>query len=172
MSLIDRCPFCKAKLVRPSGPKESPVLILGEFPGWKELVEGFPFVGEAGNVLRKELAREGLDLKQFRLSNLWLHTENKDNEECRNWNFEQAIKEAAEKKVVFLLGSDCANFFIGKGVMEISGLEVVSPLLSSVETIICSPNPAMVLRDGSKVGEVRLAIHRFAKILEKKGIVI
>lgn len=161
-SYPDTCPECGAELIKPRGPEDSPVLVVGEFPGKEEINRHKPFVGQAGEILRTELGRLGIDLYQCRVGNLWLHACN-DNRSCLAFGAGKIVEEANGKKLILLLGSDCAKYFVGKDVMGISGLTVTSDLLA-VPRIIAAPNPAIVLHKGC--GEFRLALERFKKLME------
>lgn len=161
---LTNCPICDKKLVTPRGEPDSPAVIIGEFPGRKEIERRIPFIGQAGRALRYELALMGLDMLNYRITNIWMH---RPNEKCFEWHKEQVIKEAKGKKVVLLLGSDCAELFIGKKVMEIAGLPVKSALLES-EFIVCSPNPAIVFQRNGKVGELRFALNTFKNLLSEQ----
>jgi len=59
---IDRCHGCpyQGKAIGPHGNPGSPIILVGEAPGSTEIVEGEPFVGRAGDILRKALAEAGL----------------------------------------------------------------------------------------------------------------
>ena len=169
----DLCTVCENMLVEPSGPSESPILIAGEFPGYQETMEGKPFVGEAGKVLKEEMKRLGMSLKEFRVTNLWLHQQpdKKDDwyagcfaESCKSFN-----KEARDRQAILLLGSECANYFVGKGVMSIAGLQVESPSLSA-PIIVCAPNPAICLQPKKSIGEFRLALKRFRDACREAGL--
>lgn len=160
-----KCPICNLKLVLPSGPHDAPILILGDSPGQEEIKEGEPFIGVSGRILRVELGRVGIDKKQCRVSNLFLHEKNKD---CLDWNLEQAIREARDRKAILLLGADCSKIFLKKNVTDVTGLFMTSDLLSC-KIIMATVNPASLLHE-SGVGEIRLAFKRFAKRLEKEGI--
>lgn len=153
------CPICGAKLVRPTGPKDSPLCVIGEFPGYEELQSLMPFIGNAGKVLYQELGRVGIDLKLCRVTNLWMHT---PKDECRDWHYEQAIKEGKERQGILLLGSDTARYFAGKSISEISGLPLDVAWFPNAQVVIATFNPASLLKSGG-VGEFRLAIHRFYK---------
>jgi hypothetical protein len=65
------------------------------------------------------------------------------------------------KKVVLFMGSELSKMFFDCGIMDISGLEVPSELFPGVR-IFASPNPATAAREA--VGELRLAIERFAEV--------
>lgn len=169
------CPVCKLPSVPPYGPKNSPILIMGEFPGKSELEWGKPFVGFTGKILKQELARAGLDIRQYRLANLWIHPPRKRDDEmyegCWNFTLQVALKEVQIRKAILLLGSECANTFIRHNVMDIAGLRVEDDCdLFKAEVVICSPNPASVIKENGVVGELRFALQQFVEAIEERGI--
>lgn len=160
---IYTCPICKNKDCVPAGGKESSkILLIGEFPGEDEIVTGKPFSGATGGVLRTELAKLGVDLSRLRLSNLWLHLPNK-NEDCLNYSIQQVIKEAKGKEAILLIGSDTVKYFTGKKVSQVNGLEVKSDYLSA-PLIMALIQPATVFH--GCVGELRFGLKRFADRIE------
>ena len=163
------CPTCGAGLVQPRGPLRSPILIAGDQPGWREKMKGLPLVGETGEVLYSELLRVGLSLEDFRLTNLWLHDEAPDELE---WHKKWLIREMQGRKLVLLMGSKVVMAMTGQPIMDVSGLPVRSPFAPKGCLVMASVNPAIVFKEGSTVGELRLAIERFAEQvgkLNKKG---
>lgn len=157
------CPVCASELVMPRGPKNADVLIISEMPGEDELASLIPFTGRSGKHLRKELALVGLDMGQFRITNLWSHEPN-DNEACYEYSLNLCLSEAKDKQIILLLGSDCAKTFVGKGVMEVSGLLIHSDILSA-PFVMCCPNPAIFQHQ--PIGEFRLAISKFSKLVKE-----
>jgi uracil DNA glycosylase superfamily protein len=171
------CPNCGEDGVRPSGNVLSKVLVVGEFPGRAEMERGIPFATHnmyttAGKVFRKELNRVGLDLNRWRVMNLWVHEPNpKDKqhyENCYKVGYDMVLDEAKGRSAILLVGSDVVEEFTGYSVMDVSGLQVESAVLSC-PIIYAMVNPALALH--RSVGEVRLAIEKFAKRLEMEGIV-
>lgn len=159
---IYTCSFCERDdLVLASGPKRAEILIIGEFPGKDEIKKGKPLVGATGKVLRSELARADLDMNQMRITNLWLHPKN-DNEDCFKYGLDQVIKEAKNKKAILLLGSDTVSFFCNEKVSEVSGLEVKSSYLSAPLVFACV-QPATVFHQS--LGELRLSLQKFSRMV-------
>jgi len=153
------CQSCgREDLVLPSGNKNSPIMLVGEFPGDEELKVGQPFVGPAGRVLKSELGKLGFSIHNAVLTNLWLHTKN-DNEDCFNEGLERLLKLSKGKELILLLGSDTVSFFTDYKVMEVSGLIVESTYFSG--KVMACPNPASVFY--GTVGEVRLSLEKFIR---------
>jgi len=158
------CPHCnRDDLVLASGPKRAKILIIGEFPGAEEVKKGVPMVGGMGGVLRTELGLLGLDMRQMRVCNLWLHPKNK-NGDCLLYGKNMAVKEAKDRDVILLIGSDTVKEFCDEKVSEVTGLEVKSPFLSAPLIIACV-QPATVFHGG--IGEVRLSLTKFAEKVKK-----
>lgn len=177
------CPICDEIGVPPCGPKNAKILLVGELPGSEELSAGRPFVGPTGKVFKAELRHVGIEFNLCRVANLWLHpmaepedkTKNEKvrvktlNEKCQHYALDIVLDEAKDREAILLVGSECANVFLGMGVMEVCGLQVESPMLSC-DTIFAMPNPALVFQEGRGVGEIRLALKRFADACDKKGL--
>jgi len=154
------CPVCGSSGIVPAvGSKKSNVLIVAEFPGQEELDKGIPMVGPMGRVLKQELGVLGLDIKQTRRTNLWLHPPNK-NKDCFQHGFEEVIKEAKGKQYILLLGDEVVKAFTGEGVMSVAGLVVPCNYFSGI--VMCCPNPAIVFQRKG-VGEVRLSLKKFVE---------
>lgn len=166
-----KCEICGGNTVPYWGPTSTGILLIGEFPGWQELRDGRPWVGEAGLVLRQELAKVGIQLQRVRSGNIWQHDppEKKDplyNAEL-DYHFELTRKELKDAKYVLLMGSDVARVFYGKLVTSISGLNIRSPVFPScVKGSIIIPNPASALIPSGVIGEIRLGIQRFGEMVE------
>ena len=166
------CPICKEKerrqvAVPPYGPKSGPILIAGEFPGKDELAWGRPFAGGTGKVLEEELGGVGIDIRQCRLANLWIHPPN-DDEDCYNLGLSILLREAKDRKGILFLGSDTAKTFSKYKVSEIAGLRMEDDcLLVSANVIVFSQNPAVVFKKGGVVGEIRFALGQFVKAMEQ-----
>ena len=160
---IYTCPVCKSNDCVPAGGNEkSKVLLIGEFPGADEVRTGKPFSGATGMVLKYELAKLGIDLYGLRICNMWLHPPN-HNEDCLNYGIQQAIKEAKDKAIILLIGSDSVKYFCNMKVSKVNGLEVTSPYLSA-PVIMALVQPATVFH--GCVGEVRFGLKKFAEKME------
>lgn len=148
------------------------MLIIGEFPGQTELESGKPFATHerfmtAGKILRKELQRLGWSLGQFRAMNLWQHAPN-ENEECYKHGYNLVLDEAKGRSAILLVGSEVVETFTQYKVMDVSGLQVDSPILSC-EIIYAMVNPSLALHRA--VGEVRNGVEKFVARLEEEGLV-
>jgi len=158
------CPICNSvECVPPSGNKESKILLIGDFPEKDEVQKGKLLVGRTGDILRSELGRLGVDVRRLRACNVWQHHPN-NNEDCYNLGLQIAIKEAKNKQVILLLGAGAVKIFTGENVRDVCGLNLKSTYLSAPIIISCvSPGIAF----HSSIGELRLALTKFAKATEE-----
>lgn len=164
------CPACANIICPPSGHSED-LLIIGEFPGEQEMLQGRPFATHrefitAGKIFRKELERVTLAFSDFRVTNLWLHLPN-NNENCWQAGYDAVLREAKGKKAILLVGSDSVSTFTTYKVSDVSGLRVDSAILSA-PLIVAMVNPA--LAQHRAMGEVRFAVQRWKYWLEKEGL--
>jgi probable DNA metabolism protein len=75
---IERCRRCSigcngTRAVAGEGPERARLLIVGEQPGDQEELQGRPFVGPAGQLLREHLSLAGLEEAEPRLTNAVKH---------------------------------------------------------------------------------------------------
>ena len=160
----NKCPQCGRLLVESAGNPDSEILLIGEYPGWEELRDGVPFTGRTGQVLRDVLAREGIDIHRCRLTNLWLHEHPTKDRPCDiNYHVKCLTRELKGRKYALAMGSDVCRLITGVGAMSKSGLRVANPLSAAITYI--APNPATVFH--GTVGELYLAVHEFAKEINK-----
>lgn len=152
----NKCPICEYKLVPPIGPPNSTTLLVGEFPGDEEIKKGIPWIGEAGKILKAELQKAGISYTTCRATNLWMH---RVNDFCDiNVHIDKLMHEMKGRKYMLLMGSDLAKLFFNASVSDLTG---TIQTLNGVKTVVCY-NPAIALH--STIGEVRLAIRRFAEL--------
>ena len=159
------CPVCKTdETVLPFGPKTSPVLIIGDHPGKDELRDGKPFVGATGGVLRSELSRVKLDSNRMRMTNLWMHEPN-ENDECMDVGAKAVLKESQGKKVILLVGSATVKYFANVSVEGYNGLVVACPYFPHAVAVACV-QPTTVFH--GTLGEFRFAMQQFAVVIRKE----
>jgi len=169
---MSNCEICGQPLVNIGGWRSSPILLVGEFPGWEELKYLVPWIGNAGKVLANELGRAGVQFERCKTTNLWRHAvpEDKPTKEREfDYHYKLLIEELKKAKAVFLMGSDLAELFFKKKVTYINGCVMHSERLpSNIEVAIVSLNPAVCLQRDSVAGDFRYACQRFAQAT--KGI--
>lgn len=159
------CPACGEEGVSPRGNKNSKYLLVFIKPAVAPAVRSYKDKVVGIDVLRKELARVGLDLAEFRMAWLWLHEPGK-NENCYTVGRDIVLDEAKGKQAVVLVGAEPVEEFTGLSASDVYGLQVESPTFSAPITFVI-PKPEMVFVRGSGVGELRLSIEKLSKILDK-----
>ena len=55
------------------GPKNAPIMFVGEQPGDQEDLEGKPFIGPAGQILMQALGEAGIDRSDVYITNAVKH---------------------------------------------------------------------------------------------------
>src|SRR5712691_7717718 len=108
------------------GPKEAPIMLVGEQPGDYEDVAGKPFVGPAGKIMDRALEEAGIDRKEVYVTNAVKHFKweprgkrrihKKPNSleitACKPWL--EAEIEALHPEVIVCLGATAAQALLGK----------------------------------------------------------
>lgn len=124
-----RCPLWRdaTQTVFGDGPAKARMLLVGEQPGNQEDLEGLPFVGPAGTLLRDLLEQAGIDVATVYLTNTVkhfkferrgkarLHKRASASEQaaCRPWL--AAELERLRPEVVVALGAMAAQTLFGSG---------------------------------------------------------
>lgn len=165
------CPlFARAtQTVFGSGPLDADLMLVGEQPGDVEDLEGEPFVGPAGRLLRKVLDEIGVDPEETYMTNVvkhfkWkpsqgskprLHATPKRSEirACEPWL--DAELERVDPVVIVGLGAVAAKAVIGPSVRITTDRGVPTALGS--RTALATYHPSAVLR----AGEDRDLIRRY-----------
>jgi DNA polymerase len=143
------------------GPAKARLMLVGETPGDKEDLEGEPFVGLAGGVLRKALAEAGIEVDDAYLTNAvkhfkWrpqgkrrLHQTPRAGEmnACRPWL--EAEVEAVGPEAIVALGATATRSLFGTKVkvMKDRGTLLESDLAPLATVTI---HPSAVLRAGDE----------------------
>lgn len=158
------CEVCGDPLVLPSGHTQSPILMFGDSPGWEDIRDMRPWVGNAGEVLHTELTRAGIDPRMVRLTNMWMHD---PKPECQPFHMQFLMRELTNRKAVMVMGATPVKYFFfpttGKSVSEITGtVQTSTRLPSTVQVAMPMVNPGIALH--GTIGEVRLAITKFAAL--------
>jgi hypothetical protein len=150
------CPICMEPcFMGYDGTPGNPVIIITDEP---EIGEETP-LSKAMEVLRSELAREGLDLYAFRYLPLHRHPMGTKSGKCKEEHAKWLFDEIRNFDIVFALGALCVKTLTGQNSSDVSGLKVESDLLSDTKILICCTSPASALQT---CGELRFAVQTFA----------
>ena len=165
MPAITLCPACSEQGSAPKGNKNAKWLLVFAKPyptmsGWK----GNKVT--AMDVLRKEFAKVGLDLADFRTASLWLHEPGK-NDDCYQAGRSVVLDEARGREAVILVGSEPVEEFTGLSASDTAGLQVDAPALSA-KIVFVLPKPEGVFVRGAGIGELRLSCQKLGKVLNSE----
>jgi uracil-DNA glycosylase len=161
------CPSCETDdVIIVTGPKIARVLFVGSKSHKHDKNAYKPFQGAYGGILRKELARVGLDLNSFRLMYAFLHdfkhTPGKT-DGCYEASLSRVLTEAKNRVLVVTSGSEAVTMMSnGKySVLDVMGVMYSSPYTKT--PIMGFPSIGSVF---SAIGEMRNATEKLAKFLE------
>lgn len=107
------------------GPKDAPMMLVGEQPGDYEDVAGKPFVGPAGKIMDQALEEAGIDRKQVYVTNAVKHFKweprgkrrihqkpnSREIAACRPWL--EAERHLVKPKLLVCLGATAAQTIFG-----------------------------------------------------------
>ena len=184
MKYPKECPVCSMNLVHPTGPIDAPLLLLGAIPTWEDVLVGRPWatstrkdrwgseIQNGADVFRAELRRAGIEFRDCRATNLWLHSEVKEKEESYpaefRFHFDMMREEFKGRKGILIMGRQVIEMLTGTNITDVEFLNIKSHYFpASVKVAIVSKNPSIALTDGAVVGNVRFAIQRFADLTYK-----
>ncbi|MFL5776176.1 MAG: UdgX family uracil-DNA binding protein [Chloroflexota bacterium] len=143
------------------GPRDAPLMLVGEQPGDQEDVAGRPFVGPAGRVLDQALADADIDREQVFVTNVVKHfrwrpspggkrrLHEKPNARqvraCRPWV--DLELDLVEPRVVVALGATAAQALIDPSfrISEERGV-VLPPVEQGGPRWLATPHPSSILR--------------------------
>lgn len=115
----DKCPLYQSATqpVFGEGSVDSGIMIIGEAPGKDEDIQGRPFVGRSGQLLRKTLQETGYNPADLFIGNILKHRppnnrnpENSEIEACTPWLEQQIV--IIEPRIVITLGNFSTKFIL------------------------------------------------------------
>lgn len=159
-----KCSISDKGVVFGSGNPESGIMLVGEAPAQQEVIDGIPFVGKAGKLLRDNLTKIKVDNSGFYITNTtlcWPREGKKtrapnagEASNCRRWVEKQI--EVVRPEYIMTLGLPAAKwFFPDVGTMgSIAGkkrdLKFNSEEGEFTITVFFNYHPAYILRQNSK----------------------
>lgn len=179
------CPLFRdaTQTVFGDGPRDASLFLVGEQPGDKEDLQGQPFVGPAGGVLRKALDELGVDAEQAYVTNAVKHFSFEqrgkrrihrtpsltDLVACKPWL--TAELEAVQPEVVVCLGATAVRSVLGTGikVMRDRGRVLTGEESAGLPAAVVTIHPSAVLRATDRgvayrgmVDDLRVAVELLA----------
>lgn len=168
----ERCQGCElyrraTQTVFGAGPARARLLLVGEQPGDQEDIQGEPFVGPAGRMLRETLARLHVDPADVYLTNAvkhfkWtprgsrrLHAKPSAREmaACRPWL--EAEIAAVEPEVIVCLGATAAQSLLGRDFRLTASHGKFVPS-DFARRVMATYHPSALLRAGDRESRRRL----------------
>lgn len=152
-----------------AGPVPARLMLVGEQPGDREDVEGHPFVGPAGRLLRDALAEAELTLEAAYVTNAVKHFKwrgrgrrrihdkptSSEVQACLPWLL--AELELVRPHVLVLLGATAAQALLGRDfrVSQSHGVPIDAP---HAPVVLATTHPSAVLRAGPRRDELYAAL--------------
>jgi uracil-DNA glycosylase family protein len=175
------CPLYKnaTQTVFGEGPRNTPMMLVGEQPGDSEDSSGKPFVGPAGKLMERALKDAGIDRRKVYVTNTVKHFKweprgkrrihqkpnSRDIAACRPWL--EAELRLVKPKLVVCLGATAAQAIFGPSfrVTRDRGKVLSSPF---ADKVVATVHPSSLLRQpdeasrereyGHFVNELRVAL--------------
>ncbi len=169
---VQSCTKCdlgqsRTKAVPGVGSPDARVCFVGEGPGREEDLSGLPFVGQAGRLLDRMLAAEGIRRSDCYICNI-VKCRPPNNRvptpaeisECSLYLYAQLA--VIEPAVVCLLGNTALRFFFGErySIGQVRG----SVLLKDEQRFLPTYHPAAALRNPQYVAVIQQDIHRLVAL--------
>ncbi|MDR2781871.1 MAG: uracil-DNA glycosylase [Holosporaceae bacterium] len=149
---------CALNMVFGVGNEKAEILLLGEAPGEEEDRQGFPFVGQSGQLLDKILAAVGLDRTKVYITNIlpWRPPGNRTPTGQEIAMFRPYVLKhisLVNPKVVICLGGTATKALLqtSSGIMQLRGKWMQIPEFSA--KIMPTFHPAYLLRSPSQKRE-------------------
>ena len=170
----NKCKLCKNRhnIVLGEGNKNAEIMFIGEGPGADEDIQGFPFVGKAGQLMNKAFEGLGIDRGSVYIANIvkCRPPSNRNPEEdeaiaCLNYLRNQVI--LVKPKIIVLLGSVALKNILGKeyGITASRGKWVEKKGILYMPTW----HPAALLRDETKkidfIKDLKLVMEKMNKMM-------
>ncbi|MBP6951607.1 MAG: uracil-DNA glycosylase [Alphaproteobacteria bacterium] len=170
--------YTATNLVFGDGNPEARVMLIGEAPGADEDRQGFPFVGQSGQLLDKAFATIGLTRKNFYITNIipWRPPGNRqptpaEADACLP--FVRRHIDLVSPDFLILVGGTAAKTLLGgrEGIMRMRGSwkEYISEAGRKIK-VIAIFHPAYLLRSPGQKREVWLDLIKIKQSLLKEGV--
>ncbi|MEP7206928.1 MAG: UdgX family uracil-DNA binding protein [Casimicrobiaceae bacterium] len=168
-----RCPLWEraTQAVRGAGPADARLMLVGEQPGDEEDLQGTPFIGPAGKLLRRALAEAQIAIDQVYVTNAVKHFSweprgkrrihktpgQRAIEACRSWLDDEIAR--VRPAVIVALGATALQALVRER-LAISGARASILRHHGGAQVIATYHPAAVLRgpDAAAGREIRAAL--------------
>lgn len=166
------CPVCARETSQPYGDINSDILFIGSVANEDDVRYGRPFSGKVYPIFKRMVYKNsGIDLSSTRQVSLWYHAKPDSKKEaliavdCFVVSKDIVLKEMLGKRLIVLVGADTCREFTGRGVDDISGLDVTPFVEDSGSAIwFAIPKETQVFRDW---GQLELDLKKLAICMEK-----
>ncbi|MBI4085234.1 MAG: uracil-DNA glycosylase [Candidatus Liptonbacteria bacterium] len=169
MAADNMLPLRESNLVFGEGSPDSKVMFIGEAPGFNEDREKRPFVGRAGQLLRKNLREMGWKENDVYITNIVKRRppENRDplpNEIAAYQPYLEKQIKIINPKIIAALGRFSMNYFLPEAKISRDQGKVFR-----FKNFLLVPiyHPAAALRSTEVLGEMQKSMKQLPKILEK-----
>ena len=165
-----RLRFPDRTFVMSTGPHDADVAVVGESPGPPDIMAGRPFMGPAGDLLRKILGSIGLEEKDCYLTNTVKFISQGDEVTADVIAFFAPLLKreilALGPKIVILLGATPAKALLNSK----QPISKIRGEFADLDSIAVMPtfNPAYLLRDPTKKREVWADMKKVREFLSRK----
>lgn len=168
------CPLyegAKTVCLMGSGPIPADLMIVGEAPGAQEDQAGLPFIGQAGQLLDRELAKVGINRKDVYVTNVNKCRPPgnrpptvKEIKACRKYL--EAEIEMVQPKFILLLGNSALQ-----GVLSTSGIlkKRGAAIIKNERTHFATFHPAAVLRNPTYFPDFRNDLKALKNLMDGKN---
>ena len=171
------CRRCKLQRTRRTivfgeGNKRAKLMIIGEGPGYDEVLQGRPFVGKAGQLLTKIIQSIHLQREEVYITNIVKcrppQNRNPEPDEIRSCHpFLLGQISAIQPKMICALGTFAAQTLL-KTERKITALRGKAYDLDGIQ-VIPTYHPAYLLRNPDKKREVWEDMKRISQLMEHPG---
>ncbi|MBT9132268.1 MAG: DNA polymerase I [Firmicutes bacterium] len=151
----EACPLNNTIKVPGVGPNTSPLLIVGEAPGYQEIRQGIPFVGPAGRELNLALTQAGLNRADCYITNSFMCFPQGEHPisltkvaNCCKTRLLDEVR-SHQPKVVLALGKIATKSLLGLNVSMTTerGRVCPAPHLGENTVVVLAYHPAYILRN-------------------------
>jgi len=169
-----KCPLCKTRTKPVPGEGSGKVMLVGEAPGREEDLEGRPFVGRAGKLLRQKLREVGFDevyitnvVKCRPPNNRTPHKE--EVEACKPYLEEEIC--CLKPELVIALGKTASKALLGfdAPLKELRGKVRVVKVKDCTVRVLVTYHPAAILRNKSLLKEFEFDLKKAYSLVYKQG---